>query len=183
MKYGEQVKQQLRNEKELSKQINELVEESRRVVDEVFKNTVKLPSKIITGKYSKRVFDVNNCGGEILNLDWKNTIIDKKGIEIVKKHLGRLEFDEWNGRMIERLEKIYTGKIEVTDFDKRFYTHEIREFERYKNLGFENTNYKKIPDEIWDNAHAATLEDYKLYEKMIYKNKDVYTLFHPEVQF
>ena len=164
-------------------QLDEVVVESKKVVDDTKDITFKKPSKIITGKYSKRVFDINNCGGKILNLSWKNVNIDKKGIEIVKKHLSRLEYDEWNVRMIERLEKIINKKIPITDFDKRFYTHELREFERYKNLGYENSHFKNIPDEVWDNAHAATLEDYKLYEKIIFEDKEVYSLFHPEVQF
>ncbi|MCL1654342.1 Uncharacterised protein [Elizabethkingia miricola] len=97
--------------------------------------------------------------------------------------MNRLEYDEWNIKMIERIEKIEEGKIPITDFDKRFYTHETREFERYKNLGYENTSFNKIPDEVWDNAHAATLEDYKLYEKMRYKDSEIYSLFHPDVQY
>jgi hypothetical protein len=28
-----------------------------------------------------------------------------------------------------------------------------------------NSRYKNIPDEVWDNAHAATLEDYMNQEK------------------
>jgi hypothetical protein len=37
--------------------------------------------------------------------------------------------------MLDRLEKILHGSIEATDTDKRFYTHEIRELERYRRLG------------------------------------------------
>ena len=76
---------------------------------------------LVIGKYSKRTFDINNCGGPILNLSWKNAKITKEGIEIVRKHLNRLEFDDWNIRMIDRLEKIDSRKIPSTDFDKRFY--------------------------------------------------------------
>ena len=96
--------------------------------------------------------------------------------------MSRLEYDDWNIRMIDRLEKVEKGQIPITEFDKRFYTHEIREFERYKKLGYENTNHKNIPDEVWDNAHAATLEDYKLHEKMKFENNEIYSLFHPDVQ-
>ncbi|KYP00561.1 pyocin [Yersinia pestis] len=64
--------------------------------------------------------------------------------------------------MIERLEKILTNKLTATDIDKRFYTHEIRELERYRMLG--------IPDDVndksvWNDAHTATLEDFKINEK------------------
>ncbi len=65
--------------------------------------------------------------------------------------------------MIERLEKILTNKLTATDIDKRFYTHEIRELERYRMLG--------IPDDVndksvWNDAHTATLEDFKINEKL-----------------
>jgi len=64
--------------------------------------------------------------------------------------------------MVDRLEKILKGQLEATDIDKRFYTHEIRELERYRALG--------VPDgvkdeDVWNNAHTATLEDYKVDEK------------------
>ncbi|MDX8572673.1 hypothetical protein OZ666_13355 [Elizabethkingia sp. HX QKY] len=138
---------------------------------------------LVEGHYSKRTFNPDKAGGFILDLSWENAEITKDGIDIVKKHLNRLEYDEWNIKMIERIEKIEEGKIPITDFDKRFYTHETREFERYENLGYENTSFNKIPDEVWDNAHAATLEDYKLYEKMRYKDSEIYSLFHPDVQY
>lgn len=106
---------------------------------------------------------------------------------IVKKHLSRFEPDEWNVRMIERLEKIEKGEIPITDFDKRFYTHEIREWERYKALGHKTTTWKDLQEEVfgelWDNTHAATLEDYKIYEKIEYQGKSVYSLYLQEVQF
>jgi hypothetical protein len=50
--------------------------------------------------------------------------------------------------------------------DLNFYTHELDEFQRYKNLGFETG----LPDdphaqqELWNNAHTAALEDYGLKE-------------------
>ena len=70
--------------------------------------------------------------------------------------------------MIDRLEKILSGQLQVTDTDKRFYTHEMRELERYRALG--------VPDgvedkSVWNDAHTATLEDYKINEK----NDSLYT--------
>ncbi len=47
-----------------------------------------------------------------------------------------------------------------------FYTHELREFVRYRNLGYE-TGVPVDPDEamrLWNNAHTSTLEDYRLSE-------------------
>jgi hypothetical protein len=64
--------------------------------------------------------------------------------------------------MTERLERILKGELDITDTDKRYYTHEIRELERFRALGY---NDSEIPDEnslIWNNVHTATLEDYKL---------------------
>ncbi len=142
---------------------------------------------LVEGHYSKRSFDPDKAGGFILDLSWEDAEITEEGIELVKKHLSRFEDDEWNMRMIERLEKIEKGKIPITDFDKRFYTHETREFERYKTLGHENTTWKDVTEdefhEIWGNTHAATLEDYKIFEKIEYKGKSIYSLYHPEVQF
>lgn len=67
--------------------------------------------------------------------------------------------------MIARLEKILKGELQVTDTDKRFYTHEIRELERYRNLGVKDGECPINNSEVWNNAHTATLEDYKINEK------------------
>ena len=144
---------------------------------ELFKRTgKKILEKIITGRYSKREFDVNNCGGKILNLSWKNAKITKKGIEIVKTHLSRFESVTSNRKMLDRLEKIEAGEITVTDWDKRFYTHELRECERYKNLGVKDgiqTDYN-----AYNDLHTATLEDFKLIEIDDLGNENLY---HPIV--
>ncbi|WP_278555291.1 hypothetical protein [Elizabethkingia bruuniana] len=137
-------------------------------------------SKLIKGKNCLRDFDVNNCGGEILNLDWKNIEIFEEGLDMVKTHLKRFEFDDWNERMIRRLEKIIDKEIPVTDFDKRFYTHEIREYRRYKNSGIEDN---LDPKGYWDNLHPATLEDYKINEIIEYNGKKVHSVYHPDVQY
>ncbi|RZK16152.1 MAG: pyocin [Hymenobacter sp.] len=74
--------------------------------------------------------------------------------------------------MITRLAQIAAGKLSSTDFDKRYYTHELREYERYRALG--------VPDgsdpgyEVWNDAHSATLEDYQL-------NERVQPLYHPDI--
>lgn len=142
---------------------------------------------IVIGKYSKRPFNPEKAGGPILDLDWRTVTIDKDGIDIVKKHLSRFNFDEWNERMINRLEAILKGEIKVSDFDKRFFSHETREFERYKSLGHENTKWKDLSEEefeeIWNNTHSATLEDYKLYEIIEYDGRNVRSLYHPDVQY
>ncbi len=81
--------------------------------------------------------------------------------------------------MIERLEKIERGELQITDWDKRYFTHETREFERYKNLGYENTKNNLIPEDVCNNTHSATLEDYKLSE--IDTNGQL-TLYHPDIK-
>ncbi len=50
----------------------------------------------------------------------------------------------------------------MTDTDKRFYTHEIREFERFKALGYGDTEMPDPDSPAWNNVHTATLEDFKL---------------------
>ncbi|MGP2427521.1 pyocin [Yersinia sp. 2538 StPb PI] len=87
-------------------------------------------------------------------------------VQIADKLRGRTfsSFDELedNKLMIERLERILMGELTATDIDKRFYTHEIRELERYRALGVpDGVNDKSV----WNDAHTATLEDYKVNEK------------------
>jgi uncharacterized protein (UPF0335 family) len=135
-------------------------------------------SKLIKGKNCLRDFDIANCGGEILNLDWQNIEIFEEGLDLVKAHLERFESVEANRKMINRLEKIIDGEIKPTDFDRRFYTHEIREYRRFKNLGHKNTGYKEFPENLYDDAHSSTLEDFKIYELDEKRNS---ILYHPEI--
>ncbi len=127
------------------------------------------------GESSRRPFDAENAGGPIQNLDWRDTQITEESIEEVRTHLSRFEQTPENAIMLERLEAILRGDIEPTDYDLRFYSHELRELERYRNLG--------VPDhvdpgyEVWNNAHTATLEDFGLAEQDSAGNR---TLFHPD---
>jgi hypothetical protein len=75
--------------------------------------------------------------------------------------------------MLDRLEKILHGSIEATDTDKRFYTHEIRELERYRRLGIADNINPSNDGEVWNNTHTATLEDYAL-------SSDFTLLYTPE---
>lgn len=112
------------------------------------------------GKYSGRMYNPEKSGGPILDLDWKSISITLEGIDLVKLHTDRFGASDANMIMIDRLERILRGEISVTDIDKRFYTHEIRELARYRALG--------VPDgkegDVWNNAHTAALEDYKINE-------------------
>lgn len=79
--------------------------------------------------------------------------------------------------MVERLRSIATKTSVPEPVDLRFYTHELREYLRYKKLGYP-TGQPINPDdtyELWNNAHTATLEDYKLKEGFG-------VLFHPSVE-
>ena len=120
------------------------------------------------GKYSGRDYNKDKAGGPIQNLDWKEATIDRAGVDKVKLHAGRFGESPDNKVMIERLEKILTGELQVTDTDKRYYTHEIRELERYRNLGVKDGTLPESVQEkksVWNNTHTATLEDYKINER------------------
>ncbi|CAI2453726.1 Uncharacterised protein [Serratia ficaria] len=120
------------------------------------------------GKYSGRDYNTDKAGGPIQNLDWKGASIDRAGVDKVKLHTGRFGESPDNKVMIDRLEKILKGELQATDTDKRFYTHEIRELERYRALGVSDG---VSDDSVWNSAHTATLEDYKINEK----NQPMYT--------
>jgi hypothetical protein len=114
------------------------------------------------GKYSGRFFNPAKAGGPILDLDWTNATVTQAGIDLVKLHTGRFSPSDANAIMIDRLEKILLGKLVVTEVDKRFYTHEIRELERFRALGVVDGVDPNDDGVIWNNTHAATLEDYKV---------------------
>lgn len=118
-----------------------------------------------TGKYSGRDFHTDRAGGPVQELDWKTATIDRAGVDKVKLHTGRFGNKADNRVMIDRLEKVLKGELQPTDIDKRFYTHEIRELERYRNLGFKDNELPENEAEVWNNTHSATLEDYKINEK------------------
>lgn len=114
------------------------------------------------GKYSGRDFYTDKAGGPIQNLDWKGASIDRTGVDKVKLHTGRVGESPENKVMIDRLEKILKGELQATDTDRRFYTHEIRELERYRALGVPDGVAPHNDGTTWNNTHTATLEDYKL---------------------
>ena len=112
------------------------------------------------GTFSKRPYDPSGCGGPIANLEWRDALIAKEGVALVIQHTSRFEKDPANVAMIDRLQRINKGELAATDWDKRYYTHEIREYERYRQLGVpdgEDPGYA-----IWNDTHTATLEDYQL---------------------
>ena len=116
----------------------------------------------VKGEHSGRDFNPEQTGGPTMNLEWNRATASQEGVDLVKLHTSRFPSSDANKVMIGRLEKILKGELDITDTDKRYYTHEIRELERFRALGY---NDSEIPDEnspIWNNVHTATLEDYKL---------------------
>jgi hypothetical protein len=119
------------------------------------------------GEHSGRYYNPEKAGGPTLNLDWTTVTITREGVDLVKLHTGRFQFSAGNGVMIERLERIIRGETNVTDVDKRFYTHEIRELERYRALGIQDGAVQQDQESraaTWNNTHTATLEDYKMHD-------------------
>ncbi|WP_256350375.1 S-type pyocin domain-containing protein [Pseudomonas gingeri] len=117
------------------------------------------------GEHSGRMYNPDKAGGAIQNLDWTTASVTQDGIDLVKLHTGRFAPSDANAIMVDRLEKVLRGELSIADVDKRFYTHEIRELERYRALGIADGVVPKGKDaasEVWNNAHTATLEDYKL---------------------
>jgi hypothetical protein len=119
------------------------------------------------GATSGRPFNPSKAGGKILNLSYQNVKITDKGVGLVEAHVRRFNpVGEAELRMVERLRGITAQTLVAEPVDLRFYTHELREYLRYKKLGYP-TGQPADPDqayELWNNAHTATLEDYKLKE-------------------
>ncbi|MEG4024585.1 hypothetical protein [Microcoleus sp. S13C4] len=130
------------------------------------------------GANSGRPFNPSKAGGKIFNLSYQNVKITDKGVALVEAHVRRFNpVGEAELRMVERLRDITTQTLVADPVDLRFYTHELREYLRYKKLGYPS-GQPADPDEayeLWNNAHTATLEDYKLKEGFG-------VLFHPSVE-
>lgn len=129
------------------------------------------------GPISGRPFEPENAGGPIRDLNTDRVKVTDRGIDVVRKHVDRFGQDDANDFMIDRLGKISRGEIPAEQVDLNFYTHELREFVRYRKLGWES-GVPKSPNEayrLWNNTHTATLEDYRLNEKMT-----LHPLYHPD---
>ncbi|WP_426236949.1 S-type pyocin domain-containing protein [Pseudomonas sp. TWP3-2] len=114
------------------------------------------------GEHSGRPFNPNETGGPTLNLNWTTAMATSEGENIVKLHISKFSASAANKVMIDRLERIVRGELEATDTDKRFYTHELREFERFRALGYGDTERPDPDSPVWNNVHTATLEDFQL---------------------
>jgi hypothetical protein len=132
----------------------------------------------VVGQFSGRPFRPDEAGGPVRELDWRKVRITDQGVDVVEQHIRRFQGGgELEVAMVDRLRGIVRGDITPTDHDLRFYTHELREFVRYRRLGYEHG--EPLGDEasyrLWNQAHTATLEDYRLRE-------GPGALFHPEVE-
>lgn len=130
------------------------------------------------GAISGRQFNPLKAGGRILKLSYQTVKVTQKGIDIVEFHVRRFNpVGDAELKMVERLRQIAAGILSPEPVDLRFYTHELREYLRYKKLGYPRGQPANPDDayELWNNAHTATLEDYSLKEGFG-------VLFHPSVE-
>ncbi|MBU6956614.1 S-type pyocin domain-containing protein [Pseudomonas sp. CVAP len=117
---------------------------------------------IVEGEHSGRDFNPEQTGGPVLEMEWRSATASQAGVNMVNLHTSRFLPSDANKVMIDRLERILKGELEITDTDKRFYTHEIRELERFRALGYGDTEMPDADSSVWNNVHTATLEDFKL---------------------
>jgi len=89
------------------------------------------------GLFSGRNFDPSQAGGIILQLSYQNVKITDRGVDIVEIHIRRFNpVGDAELKMVERLRCIAQGTSKAESVDLRFYTHELREYLRYKKLGY-----------------------------------------------
>jgi hypothetical protein len=135
----------------------------------------------VVGEHSGRPFFPERAGGPIRDLDYGRIRFTERGVDVVEAHVRRFDGGgEMELAMVDRLRRIARGEIPATDFDRAFYSHELREAVRYRRLGL-RTGQPLDADEayrVWNDAHTATLEDYKLRERLKTGQR---TLFHPDI--
>jgi hypothetical protein len=117
------------------------------------------------------------AGGAIRHLTTERIRMTDKGIDVVEAHLTRFGPDGANQAMVQRLREIAAGRRQPTHADVNFYAHELRELVRYRRLGWRTNQPPEAHDAyaLWNNAHTATLEDYRLRE-------GPGILYHPSVE-
>ena len=122
-----------------------------------------------------REFDPTQAGGPIRRLSTARIRVIDRGIDRLERHIGRFGHDEVNQVMVDRLRRIARGEIEASQYDLNYYSHELREFIRYRRLGHPSGAGDDY--DLWNNAHSASLEDYGLRELDDDGNR---SLFHPD---
>jgi len=118
------------------------------------------------GPASGRDFDPNLAGGPVRRLTTDLIKVTNQGINVVEQHVGRFGPDPANQGMIQRLRDIAAGNLQPTQTDLNFYSRELREFVRYRQLGWRTgqPNGANAAYDLWNNAHTAAMEDYLLRE-------------------
>ena len=122
-----------------------------------------------------REFDPKHAGGPIRRLSTTKIRVTARGVDAVERHIDRFGDDDANRVMLFRLSRIARGEIEPTRYDINYYSHELREFVRYRRLGFRTGAGDDF--NLWNNAHSAALEDYQLEELDEEGNRNLY---HPD---
>jgi uncharacterized protein YukE len=118
------------------------------------------------GLFAGRAFDPELAGGPIMKLAYLRVRFTPRAVAVVEAHLRRFtsggELDHPEHIMLDRLKEIASGRLEATVYDRRFYTHELREFVRYRRLGYPTGQPADVDHayDLWNNAHTATLADY-----------------------
>ncbi len=82
------------------------------------------------GADEQQGFDPAAAGGPIRQLTTDRIRITGRGIDVVEQHVARFGPDAANEGMLERLPDIAAGRLELTQADVNFYSHELREFAR-----------------------------------------------------
>ncbi|HMQ91106.1 MAG TPA: hypothetical protein PKB07_26080, partial [Flavilitoribacter sp.] len=142
-------------------------------LEEIADNALKVRAEVNPG----RLFDPDQAGGAIVKKSWDNPTITTQGISNIETHVARFGPSTANDEMISRLNKIKNGEIPITDYDKRFYTHELEEYARYQNMGYPTGVPSNADDaaKLWNDTHTASLESYGVHEVD-------QPLYHPNAQ-
>lgn len=126
----------------------------------------------VLGQFSLRPYNPTKIGIPIRRLSSRRIGVAHHAIDVIEKHLQRFLYPLAMPErvMLNRLRKIADGKFSASAQDLNFYAHELREFARYKWLGF--ATGKGDDYELWNDLHTATLEDYGLRENLddLYEN-------------
>jgi hypothetical protein len=128
------------------------------------------------GPHSGREFEPGLAGGPVRRLSTDRVRVTSRGVDVVERHVARFGSDLPNQAMVRRLREVAAGRLAPTQFDLNYYTHELREFVRYRRLGW-GTGQPPDPDaanELWNHTHTAALEDYELPARG--------ALYHPDVE-
>ena len=124
-------------------------------------------------------FDEALAGGPVRDLTTNQIKVTNRGIDVVEQHTSRFGTDKANSVMGDRLRRIANGEMTPTVQDLNFYSHELREFVRYRHLGWKNgvpSNLDTMTD-LWRQTHTGSLLDYSL----PWQNRfSVPLLYHPD---